>query len=115
MAKFYGRVGFDSVYEEVRPGDFSPATQERKYYGDVTRNVRRFENPGQINDNLAMNVQISIVADTFAFEHAFAISYVEYGGCLWKVSSVDILRPRLILTLGGVYNGESDEFSDDAG
>lgn len=108
MAKFYGRVGFELEDVEVRPGDFESGIYERKYYGDVTRNTRRYENAQQINDNLAMNVQLSIVADTFAFDHAFAIAYIEYGGVLWKVSTVDIQRPRLIISLGGVYNGKSN-------
>lgn len=110
MALFAGKVGFDLGDVEIRPGDFANLIAEKKYHGDVTRLVRRNQNAQQVNDNLAMNLQISIVADTFAFEHAFAIAYVEYGGKLWKVESADdTQKPRIALTIGGVYNGPTPE------
>ena len=30
--------------------------------------------------------------------------YVEFMGAKWKISSVEVQYPRLILTVGGVYN-----------
>ena len=31
--------------------------------------------------------------------------YVKYGGMAWKIDRVEILYPRINLTVGGVYNG----------
>lgn len=107
--KFYGVVGYCESVEGTgdhkgawRPDVFS----ERPYYGDVTRNTRRWENNGDsTNDDLNVNNTISIVADAYAYEHFFAMKYVEWMGTKWKVTNVEVQRPRLILTIGGVWNG----------
>lgn len=107
MAKFYGEVGYGTT-EETAPGVYTQTIRERKYYGDVLKVSRRYEKGENLNDNLTVTNQISIVADAYAFEHFFAIRYVRWMGALWKVTTVDVESPRLILTLGGVYNGNED-------
>lgn len=104
--KYYGRVGFTETLE-TSPGVHTEIPTEHYYYGDVLRNVRRLE-PGQhLNDNLNVSVEISIVADPYARNHFHSMRYVEYAGALWEVTSVDATQyPRLILSVGGVYNGE---------
>jgi hypothetical protein len=54
---------------------------------------------------LAINNQISIVADPFANQNFHSMKYVEFMGTRWKITNVDVQYPRLILTMGGVYNG----------
>lgn len=109
MAKFYGAIGFMADYEEGT-GEYegiaieSPII-ERNYYGDITKASRRWETGTDINDNLILNNQFSIVADDYLNEHLFAIKYVKHMGSLWKVTNVEIQRPRILLTIGGVYNG----------
>ena len=78
---------------------------EKKYRGDITKNVKRFDSGDSLNDNISLNNTISIVADAYAYENYFAIRYVEWMGARWKVTSVEVQRPRLILSVGGVYNG----------
>jgi hypothetical protein len=78
---------------------------ERKYYGDVVRNTRKLIDGTDVNSDLSVNNSISIVADAYANEHFFAIRYIRWMGSLWVVSDVDVQAPRLILRLGGVYNG----------
>lgn len=104
MAKFYGAVGFETE-SETAPGVWSKTTTERNYSGDIIRNVKRIEPGVSTNDNLVVNNQISIVADAYASNHFFAIKYAKWMGVNWKVKSVDVQRPRLILTLGEIYNG----------
>lgn len=104
MAKFYGTVGYVETVETA-PSVWDEQTIERQYYGDVVKNAKRYEKGEGLNDNLNVNNTISIVADAYAEQHFFAIRYVEWMGARWKVSSVDVQRPRLILSLGGVYNG----------
>ena len=104
MAKFYGVIGYAETVE-VRPGVYEEQITERKYYGDITRNTKRSESSEHLNDNLNVNNVISIMADAYADLHFFAIRYVEWAGCRWKVMTVEVQRPRLILTMGGVYNG----------
>ena len=104
MAKFKGLVGFaESVEKE--PGVYVEEIVPRRYSGDIRRNIRRLEPSGNINDNINISKEISIVGDTYAFDHFYAIRYVEFGGAKWKVSSIDAtMSPRLVMTLGGLYH-----------
>lgn len=102
--KFYGKIGY-GVSEEVRQGVFKDSIVERNYYGDVLQNYGKIV-PGEgANDNIDINNRLSIVSDPFAMQHFHNIRYVEWMGAVWKVTMVDVKYPRLILTVGGVYNG----------
>lgn len=105
MARWYGQVGYSETVETV-PGKWMPQDTVRKYYGDISRSSTRWAgNSDSTNDDLTVNTQISIVADPFAFEKFHAIKWIEFMGVKWKVTVVDPQPPRLILTLGGVWNG----------
>jgi hypothetical protein len=104
VAKFYGKVGYGQVVDKGN-GVHELVITERSYYGDVIRNTRRFQTNENVNDDLTVGNSISIVADPYANDHFFAIQYVEWTGTLWKISEVEVQSPRLILRLGGVYNG----------
>lgn len=106
MAKFSGNVGFAELVE-TRPGINDERMVERHYYGDVTRAIRRLEDGMSTNDNIVINNEISIVADPYATAHVFAIRYAEWQGTKWKVTNAEVLYPRLVLTLGGVWNGNT--------
>ena len=109
MAKWFGSVGYADT-SEARPGVWQATTIiEREYYGDAVRNIRRLENETKVNDDISVGVDISIVADPFAIANFHTIKYVVYMGSKWKVTSVDPQYPRLILTLGGLYNGEEPD------
>lgn len=104
MAKFRGSVGFAETVEKER-GTHVEEIVARKYSGDLLRNSRRLESSGNVNDNINISNEISILADAYAFNHFHAIRYVEFAGAKWKVTNVDAAkRPRLVLTLGGLYN-----------
>mgnify|MGYP007077592299 FL=1 len=106
MNKFYGIVGYAETVETDSPGVWVEKITERNYYGDVLRNTRRWETAsGQVNDNLNVNNSISIVADGYAYDHFSEIRYVQWRGRKWQVTNVEDKTPRLILTIGGVYNG----------
>lgn len=114
MAKFYGIVGYVDTVDKGE-GVWVEEPIERNYYGDVLRNNRRLEVTDRLNDNININNQISIVADAFAYDNFFKIRYVKWMGTLWKVTNVEPQRPRLILTLGGVYNAYQERTSNDTG
>lgn len=106
MTKWYGKVGYSETVETAS-GVWMPQDTVREYYGDVKRNTTRWTgNPDSTNDNLAVSTQISILADAFAIDNFYSIKWIEFMGVKWSVDSVDPTQPpRLILTLGGVYNG----------
>ena len=104
MAKFHGVIGFgESV--ETAPGVWKDIPVEREYYGDVVRNSRRLDNGDKVNNDISVGNSISIVADAYAGAHFFAMRYIRWAGVFWTVENVDVESPRLILRLGGVYNG----------
>jgi hypothetical protein len=104
MAKYYGAIGF-TTSEETSPGVWEDKITPRMYSGDVQQNYIRNEDSGRLNDNVIISNKISILADAFANENINNIRYVEWMGSLWTVKSIDVQRPRLILSIGGVYNG----------
>lgn len=104
MNKFYGKIGY-AISEETMPGVWVEQIVERSYYGDVIRNIRRLQSSENLNDDINVSNEISIVADAFANQNFHSMRYVEYMGTKWKVSSIEVKYPRLILSIGGVYNG----------
>lgn len=102
--KYYGQIGF-GVTEEVTPGVWDEIITERPYFGDVIKNYRRLEG-NEIVDDINVSNQISIVADPYAYENFQHMKYVRYMGTEWTINSIDVQYPRLILSIGGVYNGE---------
>lgn len=105
MAKFYGNIGYIETVE-VEPGIWEEQIVERPYYGDLTRNISKFQPSGGVNDDINISNTISIVADPYANENFQHMRYVEFMGTKWKITNVEVNYPRLILTAGGVYNGE---------
>ena len=102
--RYYGKVGY-AIPTETGLDMIGDTIEERSYYGDVLKNNRRWEQGEGVNDDLNVSNKISIIADAFAYEHAYAIKYIEWMGAKWKVTDLEIDRPRLILTIGGVWNG----------
>lgn len=104
MSKFYGTIGFATITESA-PGVWQDSVVTRNYYGDILRNTRQYQSGDSLNDNLNISNEFSIIADPFAYENFHSMKYVEYMGTKWKISNIDASqRPRLILTVGGVYN-----------
>ena len=106
MAKFYGKVGYVTT-TETKPGVWKPQITEIPYSGDVIQNSSRYTPSNEsTNDDLNVSVQISIIADPFANQNFHKMRYIEFMGGLWEITSVKPDRPRLLLTVGGVYNGK---------
>ena len=103
MAKFCGVIGY-AVTKETEPGIWEEQVVENQYFGDVIRNTRRINAPGKVNDDISISNQISIIADPFANNNFHAMKYVVFMGAKWKVSEVTVEYPRLILSIGGLYN-----------
>jgi hypothetical protein len=104
MARFFGVVGYGESVETV-PGKWEDVIVEHSYYGDVTRVSRTLDAPQKVNFDVSVRNSIEILADGYANEHFDAIRYVQWMGTRWIVTSVEVRRPRLLLEIGGVYNG----------
>ena len=111
MAKWFGKIGY-AFTGETEAGLWEEDVIEKDYYGDMTSDRRKRQASEKINDNLTLANVISVIADPFAYENCSNIAYVEVMGARWKVSDVEVQYPRLILTVGGVYNGNSPRVTE---
>lgn len=104
MNRFYGAVGFVTTVE-TSPGVFEEIESEKSYYGDILANNRRLDRSEFVNDDIVTSNRISVVADAYALQNFFAIRYVVWMGQRWKATQAEVAPPRIILSLGEVYNG----------
>lgn len=106
--RFYGAVGYADSSETV-PGVWKDTITELLYFGDVVRNSRRLDPPPsvppELNSNLTLDNQFSIVGDAEAYENFLKMRYVIWEGVYWRITNVLVQRPRLILTVGGIWDG----------
>lgn len=108
MDKFYGPVGYVQTVE-TEDGEWDTVSTEQDYYGDIIKHGRRLESTENRNDNINVSNEISIISDPYALQHFHHIKYVVWNNIPWKVTNVEVRYPRLLLTLGGVYNGERSQ------
>ena len=106
MAKWFGTIGFAETVETA-PGVWEEQITKRNYYGELTRNTRRLQSTEHLNDDITISNEISIIADPYAMSHFHSIRYAEFSQIAWKVINVEVQFPRLVLTLGGLFNGQS--------
>lgn len=103
MAKFYGMVGYSETVES-KPGVWTDEITERLYTGDIIQLSRSLRTSEGLNDNIELNEYVSVVADPYAMGNFMHIKYVEVRGIKWKIRNVEVQSPRLLLTLGEMYN-----------
>lgn len=113
MAKFYGKIGYAETCETA-PGVWSEQITERNYVGDVLKLSQKWQATEKLNDDLTINNSISIIGDEYAYRKLSTMRYVKWMGTSWKITNIDVQRPRLILTIGGVYNGDEAGTTDPA-
>jgi len=107
MARFYGAIGYG--HSVTNAGVSSDVITERKLFGDVLKNSRQLREGENLNRDISVQNSISVVADAYANDHFHNIRFVEWLGALWTVEDVTVEAPRLILRLGGIYNGPRAE------
>ena len=102
--KWFGNVGFATTVEQS-PGVWVESIEERPYYGELLRNIRRLRSSSEkVNDDIEITNELSIIADPFVYDNIQAIRYASFMGSNWKVESVDVQYPRINMSLGGLYH-----------
>lgn len=101
--KWSGKIGFVET-KETRPGVWENVTTERNLYGDVIRDIRKNQSSGQVNDDINISNRISIVSNSFVRDNLSFMKYIEFMGAKWKITDVEVQYPRLVLTIGGLWN-----------
>lgn len=107
--RYYDKIGFWFDDVETEPGIFGPSIEERYYVGDVIELRQRWDTNSRPNDTLRLNNRISIISDMYLNQHLSSVKYVTFMGSKWKVTSIDVKYPRVILDLGEVWNGSDEE------
>lgn len=106
MNKWCGKIGFTYTGEIELGLWVEEEIVERQYFGDVLSNRWKRQTTGdKINDDINITNQISIVADPYAINHVSSMTWIEFSNEKWKVIDVDVQYPRLIVSIGGVWNG----------
>lgn len=104
MGRYYGAIGYAETVETA-PGVWAEQIVERVYFGDLVRNFGKVQKADKLNDDIDISNKISIVSDPYAVNNFHSMRYITYMGAKWKVNSVEVQFPRLILSIGGLYNG----------
>ena len=105
MGKWFGKIGYAETVE-TEAGLWEEQITERSYYGDVLTSRWMRQTSNKVNSDINLSNRISIIADPFAIQNCSSMIYIEYVGAKWRILDIEIAYPRLILTIGGVYNGE---------
>ena len=104
MAKFYGVIGY-AIQKETSPGVWKDSIIEKNYRGDVVLNQQRWQKSEGANEDHNLDNSISIIGDEFAYANFGYMKYIVWHSQKWKIQSININRPRIVLQIGGVYNG----------
>lgn len=105
MAKFSGLVGYVEEVEEY-PGVWKPVNNPRQMRGDIIRQSSNNQNDTKVNNDVTLSHRVSLVGDAYAFDNYFNIKWVDIDGFRWRVTSVEVQRPRILLTIGGPYTAQ---------
>lgn len=104
MAKYAGLVGYVTQTETV-PGVWTPVSNSRSMRGDIIRQASS-QNGDKVNTDITLSHRVSLIGDAYAFDNYFYIKWIVIDGAKWEVTSVEIQRPRIIVSLGGLWNGD---------
>lgn len=104
MARFSGILGINRGPVEVSPGIYKPQIEEIVVTGEIRQEQLSW---GQANlrEGLRARHVLSIVTPDDGELGFGEVEYIEWQGKKWDVISVAYKRPRLELSMGGIYNG----------
>lgn len=104
MARYYGAIGYGHEVE-IRPGVIDEVITERQCMGDVIADGVKIGGDEKITPDVNLSNSFSVVLDPYALENIGAMRYIVWHGGRWTVSDIKVQHPRLIIRVGGLYNG----------
>lgn len=104
MAKFSGLVGY-VTQSETSPGVWSEVENAVMMKGDVLRQSSNSQNDDKVNSDISLSHRVSLIGDAYSFGNYYNIKWIEIDALKWEITSIEIQRPRIIVSLGGVWNG----------
>lgn len=114
MAKYSGKLGLVYPDAETAPGIWAPEKVEEVSVKGDTLNLSKSYSPSSqsINDDLTLSKRVSIIASSDLIADTASMRYLTYLGQRWKIVEIDFQRPRLIFTLGGIWNGRIPDIQE---
>lgn len=103
MARYHGKIGY-GVNTETYPGVWEEQITEREYYGDVIKNKVSVQQSSNVNPTISLSNSISIISDSYAYDNLYAMRYVTFLNKKWNITNIEVDRPRIVLSIGGLYN-----------
>ena len=100
--KWFGEIGYFVESENV-DGIVEDHYLVQQYYGDIIKNYKSNTSENAVNENFELNNRISVVADPYLISHFHKIAWISFMDARFKVHSVELQYPRLIVNLGGVF------------
>lgn len=109
MAKCYVEIGFVETEEKIdgtiHTGVWEEKIVPKMYYAEIRRNYKVTASNDKVNSDILLNNTFSIIADPYANNNYFAMRYVKFNNVKWEIANVEVEYPRLIINVGGIYNG----------
>lgn len=104
MTRFRGTIGY-VIGVETGPGIITDSVTEKSVSGDILRNATAWSQTENLNPDFTITNRFSVVSDTFLQGNLKHIAYIEWCSQKWKVQTVEMVHPRAIITVRGLYNG----------
>lgn len=105
--KWYDEIAFSNQVE-TEPDVWEEQVVKKKFMGDLLKVHKSNDQSSDINVDISVNNQLSVVMTPFLQNNFQKILYVQFFGAKWTVGTVEVQYPRLLLTFGKLYKEESD-------
>lgn len=103
--KYSGKVGFADT-REITIDVYEEGIVEKHMIGDFLRYSSQYHFVSQSTvSDIQANHRISLIGTPYAREKFQKMVYITINGERWRISAAELATPRIIVTLGGIYNG----------
>ena len=99
------KLGFSYTRDDGH-GVWKQVNTEKVYKAEITSH-KWYLNREKDTPNVSYKTgeSFSVLMDSFLQENLGYITYVVLNGVKWDISSIDVQRPRVHITPGGMYHG----------
>jgi hypothetical protein len=97
-------LGFSERNTEVCPGVWKIMPTEVPHRAKLLTYNKDYDTSDEVNDDMKLRNRYEIVMKDKKLDYQ-DMRYIIVKGKKWKVSALEFLDIRIIITLGGVYNG----------
>ena len=108
MTKFHGYIGYVNTVTDVT-GVTREVVTETECSGMLIRNYLQAGPSNKVVEDFNISNTISVRINPTLLERMMHLKYIAFLSPMidgrWKIKTVDMNYPNLVLTLGGVYNG----------